>query len=444
MTLDSADRHRWIATTLIVVIIAMSAAGSFLAGMSTSNHIHEQLSERSQTIAAAIGPAEVAKLKGVPSDANTQTYKDLKSTLAGVKRANPDARSIYLIGQHHGRLFFYVDSEQPGSRDYSSAAEWYDDGTDADNHAFATARPFVEGPSTDSYGTFISGLAPIFAPDNNTPVAILGIDVGADTYWHDIATSAAVPMLAGLSIVLIIGIFEWQRRRSRQLMTLRSELVSVASHELRTPITGIRWAAESIQALNKDEKVSTIADSIRASADSMYASTQELLELSRLMSSRELIIADTDLGTLIRDVAAAQQLTAGQHNVKLVVDDSVPASQAVQADRSQLKRALYNVVGNAIKYTNEYSTVTISYQETPDSYNILVADQGIGIPAAEQKKVFKGFYRASNAVASNVQGSGLGLYLVKAVMERHGGTVSFVSAENKGTTFTLSLPKKKS
>jgi len=443
MAPSNTDKYKWIAIALISAVVVASAMGSYVSGKATSDHIHEQLSERSQTIAAAIGANQISKLAGKPSDANTQTYKDLKATLANVKRANPDARSIYIMGQHSGRLFFYVDSEQPDSRDYSSAAEWYDDGTDADKAAFTNAAPFVEGPSTDSYGTFISGLAPVFKPHSSEVLAIIGIDVGADTYWHDVATSAALPVLAGISIVLIIGIFEWQRRRSRQLMALRSELVSVASHELRTPITGIRWAAESIQALEKEEKVNSIARSIRASADSMSASTDDIIELSRLMSSRSLSIGDVDLSKLVHEVVNAQMLTARQRGVDLVIDASWPASLIVQCDRSQLKRALYNVIGNAIKYTAESAKVFIMYTENASAYNIVVADQGIGIPAAEQKKVFNGFYRATNAVASKAQGSGLGLYLVKAVMERHGGQVSFISAENKGTTVTLSLPKKK-
>jgi signal transduction histidine kinase len=443
MSPHSTDKYRWIASSLIVLVVLASAFGSYIAGKGTSNHIREQLAERSQTIAAALGPNEIVKLAGKPSDANTTTYKDLKTLLAGVKRANPDARSIYIMGQHDGRLFFYVDSEQPDSRDYSSAAEWYDDGTEADKAAFTDARPFVEGPVTDSYGTFISGLAPIFKPNSGEVLALVGIDVGADTYRHDVVTSAAVPALAGVSIVLIIGIFEWQRRRSRQLMALRSELVSVASHELRTPITGIRWAAESIQALTADDKVNGIAKAIRASADSMSASTADILELSRLMSSRSLNLSDCDLTTLVHEVAEAQKLTAQQRGVIIDVDPSWPDSIVAHCDRSQLKRALYNVIGNAIKYTAENTHVRISYTEKPSSHQITVVDQGIGIPVSEQKRVFRGFYRASNAIASKAQGSGLGLYLVKAVMEGHGGTVTIVSAENSGTTVTLDLPKKK-
>ena len=109
-------------------------------------------------------------------------------------------------------------------------------------------------------------------------------------------------------------------------------------------------------------------------------------------------------------------------------------------DADQIKRALHNVVSNAIKYGREHTSVTISYKQEENMHEILVMDQGIGIPEMEQAKVWRGFYRASNAVATNTPGTGLGLYLVKAVFEQHGGKVSFHSVENQGTTFVLSLP----
>jgi len=437
------DRFRWIAIALVIVVVIASALVAFITGRATNSRIRDQLSERSQTIAAALGPNTIAKLAGQPADANTTTYKNLKQSLASIKRANPDARSIYIMGQHGGRLFFFVDSEQPDSRDYSSAAEWYDDSTEADKAIFQNGSPLVEGPVTDSYGTFISGLAPIFAPSDGSVLAVLGIDVGADTYWRDIAAAVAVPVLAGFSIIMVIAIFERQRQRNLQLMAVRSELMSVASHELRTPLTGIRWAAESIQALIKDDKVEGIAQAIRNSATSMQASIEDILELSKVMNHRGLAIATTDLTKLVRDVIDAQSLSAQQRTVTVTLDPSWPAQLNVECDPVQIKRALFNVIGNAVKYTPEGSIVTVTYEDTPNAHRINIIDHGIGIPAKEQGKIFKGFYRASNAVASKTQGSGLGLYLVKAVMERHGGGVSFVSEENKGTTFTLSLPKKK-
>lgn len=440
--LNGNDPFRLIAIGLIALVTAASVGMAVYFGISSSERTHTELSERSQSIAAALGSTEVSKLAGAASDGNTQIYKDLKAQLATVKRANPDARSIYLMGRHHGRVFFYVDSEQPDSHDYSPAGEWYDDGTPEDTAVFDKGKAFVEGPATDSYGTFISGLAPIYEPDSDRVQAVLGIDVAANTYWRDIFYAAAVPVAAGFSIVLIIVIFEFIRRRNQQLLALRSELVSVASHELRNPITGIRWAADSLQRMSNDNLQTRLSKAIYQSAVRLQASTDDILEISHAMNQRALEIKPLDMSQLMREVLETQSLSAEKKGVHLLTDPTWPPQLIIKCDADQMKRALHNIVSNAIKYTKQGSNVTVAYKQDNTMHHILVSDQGIGIPADEQAKVFRGFYRASNAVASNVTGTGLGLYLVKTVLERHGGTVSFVSEENHGTTFSLNLPKR--
>lgn len=440
LTPHNRDTFRYVVIGLMFGVAATSILVAVMLGKATADDIHTQLSERSQSIAAALGPAEVAKLKGTASDANAETYKDLKKQLAAVKRANPDARSVYLIGQHSNRLFFYVDSEQPSSSQYSPAGEWYDDGTQADSDMFKTGQPVVEGPVSDSYGTFISGLAPIFKQDTSQVLATVGIDVDASTYRRDIISSSSVPLLTGFSIILILVVFESIRRRNLQLLALRSELVSVASHELRNPITGIRWASDSLRKMIQDEKAARMANAIYNSAVALQATTDDILELTHAMNRRALNIQPVDMTKLMREVIEVQTLSAQQKGMAIEMDQSWPPQLMIDCDQDQIKRALHNVVSNAVKYGREQTNVTISYKQEDGMHQMLIMDQGIGIPEFEQAKVWHGFYRASNAVASNIPGTGLGLYLVKAVFNGHGGKVSFTSVQNQGTTFILSLP----
>lgn len=441
LTPQEKDKIHSRAIIAALFVTLLSIVASVWLGVNARENIRQTLSERSQSIAASLGPHDVANLTGTPADENTDDYRDLKATLAAVKKANPDTRSIYLMGQRDGTVFFYVDSEQPDSDVYSAAGEDYPEAT-ADNHAmFSNGQTVIEGPLTDSYGTFISGLAPIFKEGSNDVIAVVGIDVDASTYWNEIIFVALMPLLVGLVLVLIIIVFERIRRHNAELLSLRSELVSVASHELRTPITGIRWAAESMQKICSDERVLKMADAIKNSAISLQNSTNDILELSHATNGRELAIKPTDLPSLIKEVIATQELSAQQKQVAITMDSYWPEKLSVNVDPDQMRRAIHNVISNAIKYTRDNTTITVSYQRDAKQHKILVTDQGIGIPAAEQSKVFRGFYRASNAVKSDVPGTGLGLYLVKTVLERHGGNVSFVSEENKGTTFTLTLPK---
>ena len=442
LTPHEKDRFHIVAIILAVFMALVSIAGALWFGTNSRETLRTQLSERSQSIAAALGPEEIMQLKGDASDTKTKVYDELKSTLANIKTANPDARSIYVMGRSDQQLFFFVDSEHPDSDQYSAAGEHYDDGTPDDNAVFDNGKAFVEGPVTDSYGSFISGLAPIFRPGTQEVLAVVGIDVGAETYWRDIIVASLVPLLGGTTIILILVVFERIRRHNAELLALRSELVSVASHELRNPITGIRWAAESIIKIGvADERIQKITQAILDSALRLQTSTEDILELSHAASGRSLQVQPTDLSALMSEILTTQMLSAQQKNVTLGFDQYWPNRLMINCDPDQMRRALHNVVSNAIKYTGNDTSVVVSYQQDAKTHKILVTDQGIGIPASEQNKVFRGFYRASNAVRSQAPGTGLGLYLVKTVLQKHGGSVSFTSEENKGTTFTLTLPK---
>jgi signal transduction histidine kinase len=441
LTPQEKDSIHGKAVIAALLVTLLSVCASVWLGVNARENIRETLSERSQSIAASLGARDVADLTGNESDATTESYAHLKATLAAVKKANPDTRSIYLMGHRDDSVFFYVDSEQPSSDMYSAAGEDYPEATPENHAIFSNGQTVVEGPLSDSYGTFISGLAPIFMNDSAKVVAVIGVDVDASTYWNEIIFVALMPLLVGFILVLIIIVFERIRRHNAELLALRSELVSVASHELRTPITGIRWAAESMQKLCSDPKMLKMADAIKNSAISLQNSTNDILELSHATNGRELNIKPTDLPSLVKEVIATQMLSAEQKQVTLTMDTYWPEKLNVAVDPDQMRRAIHNVVSNAIKYTRDNTTVTVSYQHDAKQHKILVSDKGIGIPAAEQSKVFRGFYRASNAIKSDVPGTGLGLYLVKTVMERHGGSVNFVSEENRGTTFTLTLPR---
>ncbi len=438
------DRVHAITVTVVTIIIIGSFGVAVWTGFQTSYTIKERLNEQTRTIASVIDVNDISKLKGNSSDIQTESYKMLKAQLSAAKSINPDMRTIYIIGEHDDSLFYYVDSEEEGSSDYSAAGTSVEDATDKDLAIFTTGAPFVEGPRGEqSHNGAISALAPIYMPGTGEMVAVVGVDMSTANYWSNLVYAALVPQLAGLTVALIILVFERMRRHNEQLLALRSELVSVASHELRNPITGIRWAAESMQRMTTDERVLKMSDAILDSAMRLQSSTNDILELSHATNAQELNIQPTDISALTREVVETQSLSAQQKNVAVIFDKYWPVKQIIQCDPDQMRRALHNVISNAIKYTRPGTVVTITFQQDAKHYKILVIDQGIGIPETEQGKVFNGFYRASNAVKSEIPGTGLGLYLVKTVFERHNGNVSFISEENHGTTFILTLPRAK-
>lgn len=434
-------------STTALLLIASIAVGmgvlSFFNVQSARDQSRKNLEERSVTIAAALDTNLVLKLKGNAADVNLPEYHQLKARLAAVKQANSDVRSIYLTGNKDGKLFFYADSEQPSSKYYSPPGESYAEATSAfKNIFFSSPQPLVEGPVTDHFGTWVSGLAPMFNPHTGRVMAVVGIDMDAANYNNVLTGALDIPVGAGLAFIILISIYEISRRREVQGILMRSELVSIASHELRSPMVGMRWAIEGLLKSTTNKAEQTKLEAIHGSVLHMQEAAEDVLQFTSVAAQRKLNLAMNDMHAIVKEVCDTQALVAQQKNVKLELDDSWPEKVMVVCDADRIKRALYNVVSNAIKYTRNDTSVVLSYQKVAAQHQISVSDHGIGIPATEIQRVFTGFYRASNAKASGVQGTGLGLYLTRAIFDQHKGKVTVTSKEGEGTTFTLILPEK--
>lgn len=439
--INSAVR-RSIFIIVLVIIVAAAGAGAWLNTRSTDSAIRDQLKNRSASIAELLDKEDIKSLTGSPSDLDSTAYKDTKKTLAKLKEHNPDIRTIYITMERDDKLYFYVDSESPTSDFYSPPGEYYPDATPAFKEVFRNGEAAVEGPTKDDFGTWVSGLAPIRDSENGAILGVLGTDIEASYYYRAVIQAAAIPLLLGALALAFAITTEVIRMRQERQLRLQSELVSIASHELRSPLSGVRWATESlIPHLDNDNKI--MAQRILVSATKLQASIDDILQISRLTrpgSSNKLVLADYDLTKLVHDVCEGQQLTAEQRGVKITMDGSWNTMITIHCDSERIKRALQNVVSNAVKYTRENTEIYINYHHNGDAHQIRVTDQGIGIPDGEKSKIFQGFYRASNARDSKIKGTGLGLFLTRTIIEQHGGKVTVDSRQDVGTTITLTIP----
>ncbi len=159
------------------------------------------------------------------------------------------------------------------------------------------------------------------------------------------------------------------------------------------------------------------------------------LQAGRLILSHK----STDLVALTRHMVAQRQLTTQRHTISL---DTAHSSLVVEIDRGRIEQALSNLLSNAIKYSPQGGPIELSIREEREPHEALLSirDRGIGIPASQQARMFGRFVRAENARASDITGTGLGLYLSRELVERHGGRLWFESAEGAGSTFFLTLP----
>lgn len=249
---------------------------------------------------------------------------------------------------------------------------------------------------------------------------------------HDISGHKALE--AGLSE---------QVRKLEELDRIRSEFVATVSHELRTPLTLIVGEVEMLIDGDRGELTATQGkgvDAIGRNSERLLLLIEDLLTLSRIETSvLRLHRAPVDVGSLIGGLRTAVAPVAAAKSVGFTADWA-PDVGTVEVDRDQLDRALLNLLTNAVKFTPEGGQVSLTAHRSGDDLVLTVADTGLGIPTEEQGQLFTRFFRSSVANKMAIQGTGLGLVIVKEIVEQHGGTVAVESSAGLGTTVTVRIP----
>lgn len=232
------------------------------------------------------------------------------------------------------------------------------------------------------------------------------------------------------------------RRANIKLETLdtqKSEFISIAAHQIRTPLSALRWSQQMLldgdlgELNNKQHEVISLA---QQSTVRLVTLVNNLLEVEHLELQTEAKPAiPFNLNVLIKEACDEFTSKAHERNVLLHVD-LAPIPAVVLADPASVKDVFMNLIDNAIKYTLTGGSVTVTARVS-DTVIVTIADTGIGIPSSHTEKLFKRFSRAENAKKIDADGYGLGLYIVSKIMDSLDGSITFESIEGKGTTFTL-------
>ena len=212
--------------------------------------------------------------------------------------------------------------------------------------------------------------------------------------------------------------------------------VADASHELRTPLTSIRGFAELHRqgAVPEGEKTKELISRIEKESIRMGSLVEDLLMLARMDQSRELVIADVDLSTLIKEAVSSAQAAGPEHPITSDIAHDVHT----QGDSDKIYQVVTNLLANARAHTPAGTAIHVATYSADDGTYVTVADKGPGLSAEDQQHVFERFYRVDTSrQRSSSDGSGLGLSIVDEVMKAHGGSVSVSSEPGNGATFTL-------
>ncbi|HYL13012.1 MAG TPA: HAMP domain-containing sensor histidine kinase [Terriglobales bacterium] len=250
-------------------------------------------------------------------------------------------------------------------------------------------------------------------------------------------------ILGGLSLLLAGGIFLTYRNVSKEmaLARLKSDFVSNVSHELRTPLSLIRLYAETLEMgrITGPEKYQEYYQIIRKESERLTALINNILDFSRIEAGRkEYDFRETDLTALVRNTLESYRYQIEQHG--FTFEEKIDPVPPLRVDREAMARSLVNLVNNALKYSQDRKYIGVNLYQQNGSVKLEVIDHGIGIPQQEQSKIFEKFYRVGDPLVHNTKGSGLGLSLVRHIVQAHGGQVSVDSTPGEGSKFTIALP----
>jgi len=249
--------------------------------------------------------------------------------------------------------------------------------------------------------------------------------------------------LAALSLVLAAGIALTYRNVTKEmaLARLKSDFVSNVSHELRTPLSLIRLYAETLEMgrLTNPEKYQEYYRIIRKESERLTALINNILDFSRIEAGRkEYDFRETDMSELVHNTLDSYRYQLEQSGFQF--EEKIDEVPPLRVDREAMARSLLNLVNNALKYSQDRKYIGVNLYRDNGSVKLEVVDQGIGIPHHEQQKIFEKFYRVGDPLVHNTKGSGLGLSLVRHIVQAHGGEVSVDSTPGQGSKFTIVLP----
>jgi signal transduction histidine kinase len=245
----------------------------------------------------------------------------------------------------------------------------------------------------------------------------------------------------------------------QELDRLKSRFLSMASHELKTPLTSISGLAQVLlRRMNRrldvgrpgekewEEEQHAHVDRLEllnSQTARLGRLVDELLDVSRIESGKlEFQMAPVDLPQLAQEVANRLQMTTNHHTIEVELDGATATAQnPVRADRDHLEQVLDNLVTNAIKFSPDGGAIRVRLQDQGDQVILSVQDAGVGIPVDQLEAVFGLFYQAEDPVSRRTGGMGLGLYISKEIITRHGGQIWAESRPGEGSTFNISLPR---
>ncbi|MCX6722104.1 MAG: HAMP domain-containing sensor histidine kinase [Candidatus Staskawiczbacteria bacterium] len=244
--------------------------------------------------------------------------------------------------------------------------------------------------------------------------------------------------------VLVVFASSTLFRRMRNLGRMKGDFISLAAHQLRTPSAGIKWSIKSLMNGEEGELTKKQLDFLQKIYDTnerMINLVSNLLDANKIEAGEYLSnLKYSHIENSVDFVVKQLEEKADRKKVKIIVEKPGEKLPALTLDEDKIRIVIDNLVDNAINYTPEGGEIKISMLKNGNEEEIKVTDTGRGIPKSDQSKIFSKFFRGSNILKVNKEGTGMGLFMSKNIINLHGGKIWFTSEEGKGTTFSFTIP----
>ena len=256
---------------------------------------------------------------------------------------------------------------------------------------------------------------------------------------------ALIVLLITAILFIVAAVITRSFERLAEASRMKSEFISIVSHQLRSPLSNLKWAIELLMSgrLGKiEEKQTEYFRILKENSGRMGELVSDLLIVSRIETARLPLRKDEfSLENLIRELIKEFESFARASNVEIEFKSEANLPK-ILADPSRIRLVIENLLDNAIRYVKDSGKVKMLLEKRAQNLYFEIKDNGVGIPKEDQKYIFQKFFRSENVLKYQTQGSGLGLYISKAIIERSAGKIGFKSQEGVGSTFWFTLPIK--
>ncbi|HNT29730.1 MAG TPA: HAMP domain-containing sensor histidine kinase [bacterium] len=347
------------------------------------------------------------------------------------------------------KVFASTDTERLGE----ILPQWHYAFVDHEDQAIATLFTTYGDAGEERVWKVVT---PIHGSDADT-VGLVEISVSTrhiDVQTRSVLVKSFIVLLGSVVIVLLLiatnaQLFEYAVlfHKLKEVDEMKDEFISVASHELKTPVTAARGFLDLVQQQIKEDTTNMVGDQVRGDIDKavqcldrLSELVADLLDVSRIEQNRLKVAMELiSMTQIVDEVVSDMKLTAENKGIFLMVEKPSVDVPEIMADEGKLRQVVTNIIGNAIKYTFE-GRVEVIINTTWESVMLNVKDTGIGMSAKDRERLFEKFYRVKNRKAKDVVGTGLGLWITKQLVEIMGGKIYVDSIEDVGSEFTIEFP----